>query len=165
MLNLLGGKEDKVFCNGSPDIPEKTPTQTGFILHNRSLSWKYVLATKADNLEPDHSVRRWSLLEPSQLGFSIFKDVPTGSKGADEISQNGLNSCIFHVLEHIFSLDISFSWGKWILLVVFPQFCMREIKFCDFLFSFLAHTDPSEKGSTLKGKNLLPLGANSFLLE
>ena len=24
---------------------------------------------------------------------------------------------------------------------------------------------PSEKGSTLKGKNLLPLGANSFLLE
>ena len=24
---------------------------------------------------------------------------------------------------------------------------------------------PSEKGSTLKGKNLLPLGANSLLLE
>ena len=24
---------------------------------------------------------------------------------------------------------------------------------------------PSEKGSTLKGKNLLPMGANSFLLE
>ena len=24
---------------------------------------------------------------------------------------------------------------------------------------------PSEKGSTLKGKNLLPVGANSFLLE
>ena len=24
---------------------------------------------------------------------------------------------------------------------------------------------PSEKGSSLKGKNLLPLGANSFLLE
>ena len=28
------------------------------------------------------------------------------------------------------------------------------------LFSF-----PSEKGSTLKGKNLLPVGANSFLIE
>ena len=24
---------------------------------------------------------------------------------------------------------------------------------------------PTEKGSTLKGKNLLPVGANSFLLE
>ena len=24
---------------------------------------------------------------------------------------------------------------------------------------------PSEKGSTLKGKNLLPVGANSFLLD
>ena len=24
---------------------------------------------------------------------------------------------------------------------------------------------PSEKGSTLKGKNLLPMGVNSFLLE
>ena len=30
---------------------------------------------------------------------------------------------------------------------------------------FLAHHIPSEKGSTLKGKNLLPMGANSFLLE
>ena len=30
------------------------------------------------------------------------------------------------------------------------------------MFAFQA---PSEKGSTLKGKNLLPLGANSFLLE
>ena len=27
-----------------------------------------------------------------------------------------------------------------------------------------AHQVPSEKGSTLKGKNLLPRGANSFLL-
>ena len=31
--------------------------------------------------------------------------------------------------------------------------------------SFPAHLVPSEKGSTLKGKNLLPRGANSFLLE
>ena len=36
--------------------------------------------------------------------------------------------------------------------------------FCDFLFTFL-HTNPFEKESTLKGKNLLPWGANSFLLE
>ena len=28
-----------------------------------------------------------------------------------------------------------------------------------------AHQSPSEKGSTLKAKNFLPLGANSFLLE
>ena len=27
------------------------------------------------------------------------------------------------------------------------------------------HQAPSEKGSTLKGKNLLHMGANSFLLE
>ena len=37
-----------------------------------------------------------------------------------------------------------------------------------FIISFLAilHTKPhAVKGSTLKGKNLLPRGANSFLLE
>ena len=28
-----------------------------------------------------------------------------------------------------------------------------------------ANQPPSEKGSTLKGKNLFPRGANSFLLE
>ena len=31
--------------------------------------------------------------------------------------------------------------------------------------SFTAHQAPSENESTLKGKNLLPLGANSFLLK
>ena len=30
---------------------------------------------------------------------------------------------------------------------------------------FSVHQAPSEKGSTLKVKNLLPMGANSFLLE
>ena len=30
---------------------------------------------------------------------------------------------------------------------------------------FPAHQVTSDKGSILKGKNLLPLGANSFLLE
>ena len=37
--------------------------------------------------------------------------------------------------------------------------------FCDILFIFSDKQFPSEKGSTLKGKNLLPMGANSFLLE
>ena len=37
--------------------------------------------------------------------------------------------------------------------------------FYDFLFTFPAYKIVSEKGSTLKGKNLLPLGANSFLLQ
>ena len=32
-------------------------------------------------------------------------------------------------------------------------------------FGFTAHQDSSRKGSTLKGKNLLPSGANSYLLE
>ena len=40
----------------------------------------------------------------------------------------------------------------------------KENKFFEFLFSLLYKT-PSKKGSTLKGKNLLPGGANSFLLE
>ena len=42
----------------------------------------------------------------------------------------------------------------------------KEGNFCDFLFAFL-HTEKvysSQKKSTLKGKNLLPMGANSFLL-
>ena len=34
-----------------------------------------------------------------------------------------------------------------------------------FPVSFSARYISSEKGSTIKGKNLLPLGANSFLLE
>ena len=33
---------------------------------------------------------------------------------------------------------------------------------CDILFAFL-HIIPSQKGIALKGKNLLPIGANSFL--
>ena len=36
--------------------------------------------------------------------------------------------------------------------------------FFDFLIAFL-HNKSLGKGSTLKGKNLLPKGANSFLLE
>ena len=37
--------------------------------------------------------------------------------------------------------------------------------FCDFLFSFQYTKSLLKKGSTLKGKNLLPRGANSFLLD
>ena len=40
----------------------------------------------------------------------------------------------------------------------------KKNNFFEFLFSLLYKT-PSEKGSTLKGKNLLPGGANFFLLE
>ena len=49
-------------------------------------------------------------------------------------------------------------------LVEFPSFFTRETTF---LASCLlsVHKSPSEKGSILKGKNLHPLGANSFLLE
>ena len=36
--------------------------------------------------------------------------------------------------------------------------------FCVFLYALL-HPKPFWKGSTVKGKNLLPMGANSFLLE
>ena len=38
----------------------------------------------------------------------------------------------------------------------------KEDNFCD---CFPAHKGPTEKGSSLKGKNLLPLGTNSFLFE
>ena len=34
--------------------------------------------------------------------------------------------------------------------------------FCDFLFSFPAHQVPSKKVSTMKGKNLLPIGVDPF---
>ena len=37
--------------------------------------------------------------------------------------------------------------------------------FLGFSIGLPEHQVPSEKGSTLKGKNLLPQGANSFLLE
>ena len=51
-------------------------------------------------------------------------------------------------------------WGNWIHS---PSFLTRGqllwLSVC-----FPAHQVPSEKGSTLKGKNLLPQGANSFLL-
>ena len=45
----------------------------------------------------------------------------------------------------------------------FLPFFYKEDNFCDFV-CFPSHKAPSEKRCTLKGKNLLPMGANSFLL-
>ena len=52
-----------------------------------------------------------------------------------------------------------------IYLIDFRPVCKKETSFCDYLCGFLAYYVLSEKGSTLKGKNLLQRGANSFLLE
>ena len=38
----------------------------------------------------------------------------------------------------------------------FPANLYKEDYFCDFLFIFLHSYPPSEKGSTLKRKNLIP---------
>ena len=42
-------------------------------------------------------------------------------------------------------------------MVDFPSYLYKGDNFCDFLFDFL------KMESTVKGKNLLPEGANSFL--
>ena len=47
----------------------------------------------------------------------------------------------------------------------FPPFFEKGDNFYDFLFAFPARHVPAEKGSTLKGMNLLPRGANSFLFR
>ena len=52
---------------------------------------------------------------------------------------------------------------KTVCTVNFQSFLYKGDIFCDFV-SFPAHKVPSGKGSTLKVKNLLPMGANSFLL-
>ena len=49
-------------------------------------------------------------------------------------------------------------------VVEFPPFFQGD-NFCDFIFCFSPHLPHSKQGSTLKGKNLLPVGANSFLFE
>ena len=46
----------------------------------------------------------------------------------------------------------------------FSTIVYKRANFCDFI-CIPAHESPPEKGSTLQGKNLLPWGANSFLLE
>ena len=49
-------------------------------------------------------------------------------------------------------------------LFIYCQFC-QEWQFLWLPVCFIIHKVSSENGSTLKGKNLLPLWANSFLLE
>ena len=55
-------------------------------------------------------------------------------------------------------------YGGWIDLIDFLAVPPRGTIFATSV-CFTACQLPSEKGSTLKGKNLLPLGTNSFLLE
>ena len=47
----------------------------------------------------------------------------------------------------------------------FPPFFDKGDNFCDFLFALLDVSPLLKKVSTLKGKNLLPGGANAFLLK
>ena len=46
-----------------------------------------------------------------------------------------------------------------------PALFDKGDNFCDFLLAFLYTNSLLKTGSTKKGQNLLPLGANSFLLE
>ena len=58
--------------------------------------------------------------------------------------------------------------GKIRRIDIFGRFSVTFYKgdnFCDFLLIFLYTNPLLKKGSALKGKNLLPKGANSFLLE
>ena len=48
-------------------------------------------------------------------------------------------------------------------MVDFSAILYKGDNFCD-LFCLPSHQTPSEKWSALKGKHLLPQGANSFLL-
>ena len=58
-----------------------------------------------------------------------------------------------------------FEQGKQLFpTTFFPTLCTRETIFVTSCL-FPAHHPSNEKGSTLKGKNLFPKGANSFLLE
>ena len=56
------------------------------------------------------------------------------------------------------------GWGLDILGRFFIIFT-RKTTFCNFKFYLAAHQSLSEKDSSLTGTNLLPPGANSFLLE
>lgn len=44
-------------------------------------------------------------------------------------------------------------------------FVLKEDNFCNFLIPLIVHISSLEKGSYPKGKNLLPVRANIFLLE
>ena len=61
-----------------------------------------------------------------------------------------------------------FSYKKWwkiYQMVDFPPIFDKTDNLNDFLFfCFPAYEFPSKKGPTIKGKNLLPMGVNSFIL-
>ena len=61
------------------------------------------------------------------------------------------------------SLTLLFPFRMLYTLGRFYTIFTRETTFLPFYFP--AHQALSKKGLTLKGKNLLPMGANSFLLE
>ena len=58
-----------------------------------------------------------------------------------------------------------FTLNRLNILGIFKTFVGKGDNFCDCLVASLATESFFEKKSTLKGKNLLPLGANSFRLE
>ena len=73
------------------------------------------------------------------------------------------------VAENILKYILSFLEKKGLTkgtesLDVFSAIFTKETTFVASCLLFCTPA-PSEKGSTLKGKNLLPRGANSFLLE
>ena len=54
--------------------------------------------------------------------------------------------------------------GNWKQMVDFLLF-LQGTQNLKFLFGYCAHQSPTEMGSTLKEKNLLPWEVNSFLLD
>ena len=60
--------------------------------------------------------------------------------------------------------DKNYHEGYCILLLIFFPISAKGDNFCVFICFTAIHAS-SEKESTLKDKNLLPMGANSFLLE
>ena len=62
-------------------------------------------------------------------------------------------------LEGILSLCVPNTFGR------FSIFFHMSNNFCDFLFPLLFLSPFLQRGSTLRGKNLLPRVANSFRLE
>ena len=62
----------------------------------------------------------------------------------------------------IISLDVKGREYTWYF---FRHLFYKVHNYCDFPFAFFSHQIPSEKGSTVKGNYLLPMGANDFLLD
>ena len=70
--------------------------------------------------------------------------------------------CVCHISEKCFCICI----GEVSDLFILGFLCLRGMETISRVGnSFKIILAPFEKGSALKGKNLLPMGANSFLLE